>query len=82
MLGIGSGIYLYFIHSLAKWIKKDLILLNPSFQHSSIPSFQGIGLGHSQFSLAWPKGPAFQCWDKQFMDRLANYNDAVYKCFF
>jgi hypothetical protein len=60
LMGIQSGICLYFIHWVAKCIKKDLILLNPSFQHSSIPSFQGIGLGHSQFSLTWPKGPGFQ----------------------
>ena len=60
-------------HSItnSECIKKDLILLNPSFQHSRIPSFQCIGLRHSQFSLTpdggifdWPKGPGFQWWNK------------------
>jgi hypothetical protein len=39
--------------------KKDLILLNPLFQHSSIPSFHGVCLRHSQFTLTWPRGPGF-----------------------
>jgi hypothetical protein len=39
--------------------KKDLIFLNPLFQHSIIPSFHGICPRHSQFTLTWPRGPDF-----------------------
>jgi hypothetical protein len=38
-------------------IKTDIIPPNPSFHHSSIPSFHGIRIRHSQSSLIWSKAP-------------------------
>jgi hypothetical protein len=72
ILGIKMEIVLILISDLPFVSKKDIILLNPSFQssllsrsyfggvgHSGIPLFHGIYLRRSQFTLTWPRGPGF-----------------------
>jgi hypothetical protein len=52
-------IFILFI-GLPNVLNKDLILLNPSFQRSNIPPFQGIRLKQRQATLTRPKAPGFQ----------------------
>jgi len=30
---------------------------------ADIPLFHAIDLRHSQFTLTWPRGPGFRCWN-------------------
>jgi hypothetical protein len=46
--------------SYAIHIKTVLIPPNPILQHSTTPILHGIHLRHSQFTLAWTKGPGIR----------------------
>ncbi len=54
ILGLKSEIILILYYYFKNRSKKDLILMNPLFQHTSIPSPQDICLWHSQLPLTWP----------------------------
>jgi|GEM_PF-2267079 len=53
-MGLKSEIILILNYHLENRSKKDLILMNPLFQHSIIPSLQDICLRQNQLPQAWP----------------------------
>ena len=67
-----EGLIIFLIRAIN--IRSDLILLNPLFQHASIPSFCYVGSRHSQFSLTWPSfrpvGPTARREDQVFIVRI------------